>query len=108
MEVLKMLNTFYYWAQEAIPGLPAGVEAQLTPGTVSGNTAARIDFDTPVRMGRITCWDSGNFYAEILDTRSGQNLLDRHGTVYSAAGLSSLLVTFLEMLKPSRGQTAAM
>lgn len=103
-----MLNTFYYWAQEVIPGLPAGVEAHLTPGTVSGNSAARIDFDTPVRMGRITCWDSGNFYAEIVDTGSGQNLLDRHGTVDSAAGLNSLLVTFLEMLKPSRCQTVAM
>ena len=101
-----MLNTFYYWAQEAIPGLPAGVEAHLTPGSVSGNTAARIDFDTPVRMGRITCWDSGNFYAEILDAQSGQNLLDHHGKIDSAAGLSSLLVAFLEKLKPSRSPAA--
>jgi hypothetical protein len=100
-----MLNTFHYWAQEAIPGLPAGVEAYFTPGTASENTAARIDFDAPVRMGRITCWDSGNFYAEILDTESGQNLLDRHGKVDSVADLSSLLGSFLETLKPSRGQT---
>jgi hypothetical protein len=80
----------------------------LTPGTASANTAARIDFDTPVSMGRITCWDSGNFYAEILDTESGQNLLDRHGKVDSAAALSSLLAAFLEKLKPSRGQSVAM
>lgn len=99
-----MLNTFHYWAQETIPGLPAGVDAHFTPGTASGNTAARIDFDAPVRMGRITCWDSGHFYAEILDTESGQNLLERHGKVDSVADLSSLLGSFLETLKPSRGR----
>ena len=103
-----MLNTFHYWAQETILGLPAGVEACFTPGTASENTASRIDFDTPARMGRITCWDSGNFYAEILDTESGQNLLDHHGKVDSVADLRSLLGSFLETLKPSRGLTAAM
>lgn len=103
-----MLNTFHYWAQETIPSLPVGIEAHLTRGTASGNTAARIDFDTSARMGRITCWDSGNFYAEILDTGSGQNLLDRHGKVDSVAGLSALLGAFLELLKPSRGHTVAM
>ena len=102
-----MLNTFHYWAEETIPGLPVGVEAYFTPGTASKNTAARIDFDAPVRMGRITCWDSGNFHAEILDTQSGQNLLDRHGKVGSIADLSSLLGSFLEMLKPTPGRTVA-
>lgn len=102
-----MLNTFHYWAEETIPGLPAGVEAYFTPGVASANTAARIDFDSAIRMGRITCWDDGNFYAEILDTESGKNLLDRHGKVDSVAGLSSLLGSFLETLKPARGQTVA-
>lgn len=103
-----MLNTFHHWAKETIPSLPAGVEAYFTPGTASGNTAARIDFDAPVRMGRITCWDSGDFYAEILDMGSGQNLLERHGKVDSIAGLSALLGSFLEMLKPSHDQTVVM
>ena len=103
-----MLNTFHYWARETILGLPAGVQASFTPGAASENTASRIDFDTPVRMGRITCWDSGNFYAEILDTESGQNLLDCHGKVDCVADLSSLLGSFLETLTASRGQTAAM
>jgi hypothetical protein len=102
-----MLNTFHYWAQETISGLPAGVVAHLTPGAASGNTAARIDFDAAVRMGRITCWDSGNFHAEILDTESGQNLLNRHGKVDGIADLSSLLGSFLETLQPSRGRIVA-
>ena len=103
-----MLNTFYHWAQETIPRLPAGVEAHFTAGTESGNRAARIDFDAPVRMGRITCWDSGNVYAEILDAESGQNLLDHHGKVDSVAGLSALLRAFLDTLKPSRDTGIAM
>ncbi|WP_090324596.1 hypothetical protein [Duganella sp. CF517] len=100
-----MLNTFHYWAQEVIPGLPAGVEAYFTPGSASANAAARIDFDSPIRMGRITCWDSGDFYAEIVDAESGQNLLDHHGKIDSIAGLSSLLRSFLDRLKPSHGRT---
>ena len=103
-----MLNAFHSWAEETIRGLPAGVEAYFTPGIASANTAARIDFDAAIRMGRITCWDNGDFYAEILDTESGQNVLDRHGKVDSAAGLSFLLGSFLETLKPSRGQTIAL
>jgi len=102
-----MLNTFHSWAQETIPCLPTGVEAYFTPGIASANTAARIDFDSPIRMGRITCWNNGNFYAEVVDTESGQNLLDRHGKVDSVAGLRSLLGSFLETLTPSHGQTVA-
>ena len=97
-----MLNTFYSWAQDTIASLPAGIDARLTPGLASGNTAARIDFDTPARLGRITCWDSGNFYAEILDTESGENLLDQHGNAQSTASFNHLLHSFLKTLVPSR------
>nr|WP_315401470.1 hypothetical protein [uncultured Duganella sp.] len=103
-----MLNIFYHWAEKTIPRLPAGVDAQLTRGAESDNRAARIDFDTPASMGRITCWNSGNFYAEIVDGRSGRTILARHGKVDSAAALSDLLRTFLAQLQSSRGSSNAM
>lgn len=99
-----MLNTFFYWAQETIASLPAGIEARLTPGVESGNTAARVDFDTASHVGRITCWDSGHFYAEILEAASGENLLDQHGNADSAADLNQLFLIFLEKLRPSPDQ----
>lgn len=94
-----MLNTFYSWAQDAIADLPAEVQACLTPEVETSDSAARIDFDTAARVGRITCWESGNVYAEILDIQSGQNLFDRHGSVDSVTGLSSLMRSFLEKLR---------
>ena len=72
-------------------------------GVESRNTAARLDFDTPSRIGRITCWDSGAVYAEVLDAESGRDLLDQHGSFNSAAGLTILLKSLLEKLATARG-----
>ncbi|MET0268414.1 MAG: hypothetical protein ABW202_22710 [Duganella sp.] len=96
-----MLNIFYRWAPEALKRLPHGVAASLTSGGQTADPAARLDFDAPTRIGRITCWDSGSFYAEVLDVESGDNLLGQHGRFDSAASLSQLLQTLLDKLHPA-------
>ncbi|MQA22817.1 immunity protein TriTu family protein [Rugamonas rivuli] len=93
-----MLNTFYDLAKEIMGRLPAGIQAELTIAPNSDNPSARIDFDTRERLGRITCWDSGDFYAEIIDVESGDDLYEQRGEAASAARLSALLQSFLSSL----------
>jgi hypothetical protein len=90
-----MLDTFCRWAQQAITSLPAGVRAQLTLNAPSENSSARLDLDTPVYMGRVTCWNSGDFYWQILDMRSGRDVLDQHGKFEPAATVEMSLQPFL-------------
>ncbi|WP_445231178.1 immunity protein TriTu family protein [Duganella rhizosphaerae] len=42
--------------------------------------------------------DSGAFYAEIIDVESGNDLFDERGEFASAAGLTTLLLSFLRKL----------
>lgn len=93
-----MLHTFCTWAHATIAALPPQIHAQLTLGQTSANPAAILDFDTPAALGRITCWDSGDFYAEILDQESGQDIFDQEGACRSADALTAQLHPFLHKL----------
>jgi hypothetical protein len=90
-----MLDAFCRWAQRAIAELPAGVEARLTLNSPSENSSARLDLDAPAYMGRITCWNSGDFYWEILDSNSGRDVMDQRGKVALAATVDLSLQPFL-------------
>jgi hypothetical protein len=48
-----------------------------SPGDIS-NPSVAFDFDGDTRIGRITCWSSGEVYQEIIDLVEGVNLLNRH------------------------------
>jgi hypothetical protein len=93
-----MLNAFFRWAEETISLLPSNVRADLTVGPESENRSARLDFDAPARAGRVTCWDSGDFNAEIIDIESGHELFDQHGEFQSAVAMKNLLRPFLDKL----------
>ncbi|MHA4868515.1 immunity protein TriTu family protein [Duganella sp. PWIR1] len=93
-----MLNIFCLWAQQTIAALPAGVKAQLTLGVESENSSARLDFDAPARLARVTCWNSGNFHLEILDVESGRDVLDQHGKIDSSTALNRSFQSFLDAL----------
>jgi len=93
-----MLQTFCAWAKDTIAALPPEIHAQLTLGVTSPNPAAILDFDTPVALGRITCWDSGDYVAEILDQQSGRDLFDQKGACRSAEALTARLRPFLRKL----------
>lgn len=93
-----MLDTFYLWAQQIMAALPAGIQAELTLGAEANNRSACLDLDAPERMGRLTCWDSGNFHLEILDMRSGREVLEQHGKADSPAALDSSFASFLTQL----------
>ena len=78
--------------------LPPQAHAELTVGQESANSSVRLDFDTPTALGRVTCWSSGAFHAEIIDADSERNLLDLHGEFNSMENLALQLRAFLATL----------
>lgn len=97
-----MLELFCSWAQQTLPTLPATCQARLSLGQESPNRAARFDLDTPGLAGRITCWDSGDFHAEVIDLQSGINLLSQHGTLAPESAPLPQLQAFLAALGIAR------
>lgn len=93
-----MLDTFCLWAQQIMAALPAGMQAELTVGAESDNRSAYLDLDASAQIGRVTCWDSGNFHLEILDARSGREVLEQHGKADSPAAFDSSFAPFLNQL----------
>src|SRR5471032_3357862 len=93
-----MLQTFCAWAKDTIAALPPEIHAQLTLGVTSPNPAAILGFHTPVALGRITFWDSGDYVAEILAQESGRDLFEQIGACRSADALTARLRQFLSKL----------
>lgn len=95
MRAVAVLDTFCHWAQQVVAALPKGVGARLTLNPPSENSSALLDLDTPAYMGRVTCWNSGDFHWQILDMRSGRDLVDRHGKFELATTVDTSLQPFL-------------
>lgn len=72
-----MLNSFLAWAQRVQRRRGSNItEAAVTEGASSANPSVRLDIDTLTAVGRITCWENGDYYAEVIDVKTEQ-------TVYS-------------------------
>ncbi|MES2076772.1 MAG: hypothetical protein V4462_14250 [Pseudomonadota bacterium] len=93
-----MLDIFFSWTKNAKALLPTGVQTELTVGKVSSNPSARLDLDAPTGMGRVTCWESGDFCAEILDPDSGRDVFAQSGEFNSIEALERQLTGFLATL----------
>lgn len=93
-----MLNIFLSWAKEAMGNLPSEVYAEWIVGRETADSSARLDVDTPSAIGRITCWETGAFYAEALDRKSGQDLFGEHGEFDSLNSLAMQMQPFLTVL----------
>jgi hypothetical protein len=95
---IAMLNKFLAWARDTEAALPPGVHAELTVGEKSANSAARLDVDTSSASGRVTCWESGTFHAEVLDLDTGKDLFSVSGAFCSPETLATQLQEFLAIL----------
>ncbi|GAA4345882.1 hypothetical protein GCM10023165_30320 [Variovorax defluvii] len=62
-----MLDTFITWAQH-IQSHTAGpsLKIQLTENEEPENRSARLDFDAPFAIARITFWNSGDYDTEVI------------------------------------------
>lgn len=72
-----MLNRFIGWAhsvETVQTKLHGDIEMQLTESDPSDNRSVRLDVDTPTAVGRITCWESGDYDAEAIDLQTERAL----------------------------------
>jgi hypothetical protein len=53
---------------------------EVTYGTLSGNSAARLDVDGKHAIGRLTWWSQGTHYSEVLRTSDSVTVFDLHGS----------------------------
>lgn len=86
-----MLQQFIAWAQ-AIPN------AQVTMAVPSDNRSARVDVDLPRAMGRVTCWETGDYHAEVLDIETCGTIYSDNGTLDSATPMQQKFVPFLKAM----------
>jgi hypothetical protein len=65
------------------PGLAArfkafGLGYELTYCEPTDNPAMRLDFESPIHLGRITAWESGECNLEVLEISTGKTVLQDH------------------------------
>ena len=77
-----MLNKFVDWANEiASRSAEKGFVAQVTESEMSDNPSARLDIDTPTKIARITCWESGDYDAEVIRIETERTIFSSHGNL---------------------------
>lgn len=96
-----MLNRFIGWAnsvEAAQTKLHNDIEVQLSESDPSDNRSARLDVDSPTAVGRITCWESGDYDAEALDLHTERSLYTDRGTLREGDEMSKKFSPFFEAL----------
>lgn len=69
-----------------------------SPDDIS-NPSVAFDFDDDTRIGRITCWSSGEVFQEIIDLTEGVNLLNRHISIDNIDDFREPLKEFFAIFK---------
>jgi len=94
-----MLDTFIDWARQVAGKLlEQGIAARVTESQASDNPSARLDVDAPTSVARITCWESGDYDAEIIDMETEQMLFSDHGQLRTGQVLSERFSGFLRSI----------
>ena len=65
---------------------------------MSDNPSARLDIDMPTTVARITCWQSGDYDAEVIDLETERTLYSTHGILQEGQFLSEQFAPFFEVL----------
>jgi hypothetical protein len=96
-----MMNEFVSWAN-SVASLGEDKKAlslKITASPVSDNPSARLDVETSDAIARITCWDSGDYYAEIISISSEKYLYQLNGNLTADKSISDEFQDFFEHLK---------
>jgi len=87
----EVLQQFLVWAK-SIPG------AQVTAAVPSDNPSARVDVDSLNVCGRVTCWETGDYHAEVLDGESGRPIYSLSGRLNSSNPMHLQLLPFTRVM----------
>lgn len=94
-----MLTPFIKWARFlAASKRMEGAEIQVTESVFSDNPSARLDIDTPAAVARITCWESGDYDAEIISLDTECILYSTHGVLKDDRTVEEQFLPFLEVI----------
>jgi hypothetical protein len=93
-----MLNAFYAWVRTTLDHMPEDINTQLTMGQSAHNPSIRIEIATDNANGSVTCWECGNFHANITDSWSHQPRYTVQGKLDPAQPLGPQLHDFLSKL----------
>ncbi|GAA4347543.1 hypothetical protein GCM10023165_32490 [Variovorax defluvii] len=95
-----MLDTFITWAQR-VQSHTAGpsLKIQLTGNEEPENPSARLDFDSPFAIARITFWNSGDYDAEVSARETGRTIYSGFGLIDEGRDLSHLFAPVFRALR---------
>lgn len=86
-----MLSEFNSWAK-SVPN------AQVTTAAPSDSVSVRIDVDSPSAIGRVTCWETGDYHAEVLDAESGRSIYFHNGMLNSVDQMQVQFLPFIQAM----------
>jgi len=94
-----VLEEFIEWAKSVTKDqMPDLLKTEITIGNESDNRGARLDIDTSSAIARITCWQSGDYEAEILDFESGLQTYAQRGQLRDGVAIPVVFLPFLTSL----------
>jgi len=90
------------------PGLTARFKAygfayQLTYCEPSDDTAMRLDFDSPLHLGRVTAWESGACDLEVVEISTGRIVFSEHHQLNSDREFHSILPKLVLFMRDATG-----
>ena len=94
-----MLEEFTTWVKIAADKLPASMRGIVSVGARSDNQSARLDVETPLAIGRITFWESGDYVSEIIDIAKEETIYSQHGHIDREDAFVEAFLPFFSFLK---------
>lgn len=91
-----MLSVFYAWARGLLDGVPEEFTTQLVLG--QGGATVRLDLEAFHAIGRLVCWENGNYTAEIVDLDTHLSRYHHHGQLDPTLPIGLQLQVFLARL----------
>jgi hypothetical protein len=94
----NVLSTFICWAKRTADACNRkGLTVRITESAMSSNPSVRLDIDTEAVVGRITCWESGDYDAEIIDLDTERTLYSDHGELRRMQAVGDHFAEFLRI-----------
>lgn len=95
-----MINNFSEWSKKISEILSKrNIYSNLQVGKEEPNPCAKLDIETEYSVARITCWDSGHYTAEIINSRTFEFIFSSEGMFKINGAIPLDLITFFKKLE---------
>jgi len=91
-----MIEKMESWLRENRPAfIRDGVTAEFSPALDTDPSSARIDFETPELLGRVTVWANGLCDLEMISVDTGEQIRWEHRDNIGAESVVHVLTEFV-------------